>query len=162
MLSHGKLILIDIFLYIKTFDPQDLVCRNGNSKQCCTDTVTENCANMDPSCAWECGAGMTNRSTESHVTIENMEDEGDNFCNGAGTDMFMQGFQSSGNSKDVCVILLFNSWILDTRTKFAFASIGVILLGIGIEAMLCFRRKLQKRRILPRINGLYRRGIFEI
>ena len=58
----------------------------------------------------------------------------------------------------MCVILLFNSWILDTRTKFAIASIGVILLGIGIEAMLCFRRKLQKRRIFPRINGLYRRG----
>jgi len=136
----------------------DLVCRNGVSKQCCTDTVTQDCANMDPSCAWECGAGETNKSTESHVTMEDMEDtEGDNFCNGAGTDMFMQGFQSSGNAKDVCVILLFNSWILDTRTKFAIASIGVILLGIGIEAMLCFRRKLQKRRILPRINGLYRR-----
>ena len=67
--------------------------------------------------------------------------------------------QTSGNSKQTCVILLFNSWILDTRLKFIFACIGVIILGIGIEAMLMFRRRLQKRRILPRINGLYRRGL---
>lgn len=65
--------------------------------------------------------------------------------------------QASGNSKDVCVILLFPSWILDTRTKFVIACIGVIILGLVIEALLCFRRKLQKRRIFPRIGGLYRR-----
>ena len=36
--------------------------------------------------------------------------------------------------------------------------IGVVLLGIGIEAMLCFRRKLQKRIIMIRISGGARRG----
>ena len=56
------------------------------------------------------------------------------------------------------MILLFRSWILDTRTKFVMGCIGVILLGIGIEAMLCFRRKLQKRRIMIRISGGARRG----
>merc|ERR1719411_2523790 len=80
------------------------------------------------------------------------------FCNGYGTDMFMQGFTASGNSRDSCVILLFRSWILDTRTKFLMGCIGVILLGIGIEAMLCFRRKLQKRRIMIRMSGGARRA----
>ena len=47
---------------------------------------------MDPTCAWECGAGNVTDG-ESHVTIEHVEDEGNSFCNGAGTDMFMQGFQ---------------------------------------------------------------------
>ena len=56
------------------------------------------------------------------------------------------------------MILLFRSWILDTRTKFVMGCIGVILLGIGTEAILCFRRKLQKRRIMIRIRGEVRRG----
>ena len=59
------------------------------------------------------------------------------------------------------MILLFRSWILDTRTKFVMGCIGVILLGIGIEAMLCFRRKLQKRIIMIRISGGARRGIIQ-
>ena len=37
------------------------------------------------------------------------------------------------------MILLFSSWVLDTRAKFVLACVGVVLLGIGIEAMLCFR-----------------------
>ena len=40
----------------------------------------------------------------------------------------------------MCVILLFSGWVLDTRAKFVLACLGVVLLGIGIEAMLCFRR----------------------
>ena len=68
------------------------MCKNSNHQQCCTDSVTEDRANMDPTCAWECGVGNVTDG-ESHVTIEHLEDEGDTFCNGAGTDMFMQGFQ---------------------------------------------------------------------
>ena len=37
--------------------------------------------------------------------------------------------QTSGDGKDACVILLFSSWVLDTRTKFVFGCVGVILLG---------------------------------
>ena len=81
------------------------MCKNSNHQQCCTDSVTEDCANMDPSCAWECGAGNVTDG-ESHVTIEHLEDEGDTFCNGAGTDMFMQGFQvGSGSSPQVILRL---------------------------------------------------------
>jgi len=116
-----------------------LQCINSESKPCCTDTITTNCEAMDSSCHWQCN------TTEY------------GFCNGQGTDMYMKGFTVSGNGKDACVILLFKTWVLDTRTKFAFACVGVILLGIAIEGLLCLRREVQSRKILIRIRGLARR-----
>merc|ERR1711934_1351635 len=81
------------------------------------------------------------------------------FClPGSGTDMCMQGFTTSGKAKDACVILLFNSWVLNSREKFGIGCVGVIFLGIAIEAMLCLRRLLQSRRIVPRLRGLSRRA----
>lgn len=135
-----------------------VVCLNRDQHQCCTDTITENCANMDNSCRWQCGNSTNaDKKHSSHIVQKKVKEDDDKFCNGAGTDMYMQGFQTSGNSKDVCVILLFSAWTLDTRTKFVFGCIGVVILGIAIEAMLCFRRKLQKRKILLRLSGLHRR-----
>ena len=72
-------------------------CLNIGHKQCCTDSVTENCANMDPTCRWQCTAGnKTGHSSGHHASDQvhqtKLEDD-DKFCNGAGTDMFMQGFQ---------------------------------------------------------------------
>jgi copper transporter 1 len=43
------------------------------------------------------------------------------------------GFGSSING--VCMRLFFNSWILDTRAKYVLAVIGVLLLGIAMEAL---------------------------
>jgi len=80
------------------------------------------------------------------------------FCNGQGTDMYMQGFTTSGDGKDACVILLFSNWVLDTRTKFVFGCVGVILLGIAIEGLLCCRREVQSRKILIGIRGVPRRA----
>ena len=37
--------------------------------------------------------------------------------------------KTSGDAKDACVILLFKSWVLDTRIKFSIACVGVIALG---------------------------------
>merc|ERR1711915_762590 len=84
------------------------------------------------------------------------------FCNGVGTDMYMKGFTTSGDAKDACVILLFESWVLDTRIKFSIACIGVIALGIAIEGLLCLRRELQSRKILLRIRGMPRRGCYDL
>ena len=85
--------------------PSNVVCLNVDDKQCCTDDVTENCANMDSSCRWQCGnntghghgnhvadGGHNKHHHEGHVTQVVVEED-DKFCNGAGTDMFMQGFQ---------------------------------------------------------------------
>eukprot|EP00092_Neocalanus_flemingeri_P002133 GFUD01002273.1.p1 GENE.GFUD01002273.1~~GFUD01002273.1.p1 ORF type:complete len:546 (-),score=175.52 GFUD01002273.1:534-2171(-) len=142
--SHSQAYCWMNCLELPTTCPQSPVqCSNSDSKPCCTDTVTEDCEAMDQSCHWECQA--SNDTTE------------DKFCNGYGTDMYMQGFTASGNGKDACVILLFKSWVLDTRTKFGLGCVGVILLGVAVEGMLCLRRQLQGRRILLRISGVTRR-----
>jgi len=131
-----------------------LLCINSESKPCCTDTITENCEAHDPNCHWECVQTYLpiNDTTGGNKTTD------DKFCNGYGTDMYMKGFTTSGNGKDACVILLFKSWVLDTRIKFGFGCVGVILLGIAIEGMLCLRRELQSRKILLRISGVARRA----
>eukprot|EP00090_Calanus_glacialis_P033852 TRINITY_DN5638_c0_g1_i1.p1 TRINITY_DN5638_c0_g1~~TRINITY_DN5638_c0_g1_i1.p1 ORF type:complete len:545 (-),score=136.05 TRINITY_DN5638_c0_g1_i1:1228-2862(-) len=142
--SHSEAYCWMNCLELPTTCPQSPVqCINKDAKPCCTDTITEDCENMDQSCRWECKA--SNHTTD------------DKFCNGQGTDMYMQGFTASGNAKDACVILLFKSWVLDTRAKFGFGCVGVILLGIAIEGLLCLRRELQSRKILLRIRGVARR-----
>jgi len=124
-----------------------ITCTNQYDKPCCTDTVTENCENMDQSCAWK------QTCNDQPPTPTN------DFClPGSGTDMYMQGFTTSGKAKDACVILLFNSWVLNSREKFGIGCVGVILLGIAIEGMLCLRRLLQSRKILPRLRGVSRRA----
>ena len=82
-------------------------CRNSEDRPCCTDSITQDCANMDNTCAWHCSAGETNSS--GHATLDHVSrlahtDE-EAFCNGAGTDMFMQGFQVTIiNSQSECRI----------------------------------------------------------
>lgn len=44
---------------------------------------------MDPSCRWQCGAANTTAVQQTRLAPPEQEA----FCNGAGTDMFMQGFQ---------------------------------------------------------------------
>ena len=67
---------------------QTVECLNSASTQCCTDSVTENCANMDQTCGWQC-ANTTNTHHHQQPSKVNTEEK---FCNGYGTDMFMQGF----------------------------------------------------------------------
>jgi hypothetical protein len=86
---------------------------------------------MDPSCNWE---GMPRQRNE------NLSD----FCNG-GMDMLMQGFESVNPSETkMCIILFFKAWTLNTRTKFAFACIGVAILGLSIEVLIALRRKITR------------------
>ena len=72
-------------------------CLNIGHKQCCTDTVTENCANMDPTCRWQCTPDNMTAHSGHHMASGQVHqtrlEEDDKFCNGDGTDMFMQGFQ---------------------------------------------------------------------
>merc|ERR1712240_912287 len=124
---------------------------------------------MDDSCHWEHDCPTPTRSTHnptlttntnpittSPLTTRSPEKP---FCRpGSGTDMFMDGFTTSGESVNSCVILLFKSWVLDTKTKFVVACFGVLLLGIAIEGMLCLRREIQSRKILLLIRGLTRRA----
>jgi len=142
-------------------------CLNRDGAACCTRDTTENCADMDASCAWQCHHNTTAEQREQGGQQDGQQggQQGEKagqdgqFCRGPGTDMFMQGFTASGNPREACVILLFSSWTLDTRAKFAAGCLGVILLGIAIEALLCFRRLVQSRRLLGRITGTIRRGV---
>ena len=68
-----------------------LLCINSESKPCCTDIITENCEAHDPNCHWECVQTYLpiNDTTGGNKTTD------DKFCNGYGTDMYMQGFTVS-------------------------------------------------------------------
>jgi len=122
-------------------------CINKERLPCCTTDNVTGCQNMDSSCHWEQDCPQPTKSPEKP------------FCRpGSGTDMFMDGFTTSGESVNECVILLFKSWVLDTKTKFVIACFGVLLLGIAIEGMLCLRREIQSRKILLLIRGLTRRA----
>jgi len=71
------------------------------------------------------------------------------FCQGTGTTMYMQGFVSyvtgnyrtdGGSQTPQCLTLWLEDWILDTRTKFAAACFGCIILGILTEGITAVRR----------------------
>ena len=60
------------------------------------------------------------------------------FCNG-GMDMLMEGFETT-KGNNMCIILFFKAWTLNTPWKFAVACIGVMCLGFSIEALIALRR----------------------
>lgn len=87
---------------------------------------------MDTNCKWYC-----NKNTTAN----------DQFCNGIGTDMYMDGFKMATLSEDApCVILFFNSWKLDSPAKFGGACVGVVWMGIILEAAIFLRRILGRWR----------------
>ena len=177
--SHSEAYCWMNCLELPTSCPQSPVeCINKDSKPCCTDTITEDCANMDQSCRWECAA--SNHTTD------------DRFCNGQGTDMYMQGFTVSFPPCLSFIVSLCCSRpvgmgrmpALFCCSRAGFWTQGLSLvspvlelfywvglsygwvwgfiecLGIAIEGLLCLRREIQSRKILLRIRGLARRGGF--
>ena len=56
-------------------------CVTAEAEPCCTEEITENCADMIDTCHWECRE----------------ETKEESFCVG-GTDMYMRGFAVSGGS----------------------------------------------------------------
>ena len=87
----------------------------------------------DESCQWEC--------KPDEVPVE----DPDRFCTGA-ISMYMTGFQTSGNKKKPCVILLFEPWVLDSKGKIAGACIGTILFGMFIELVVFTRRQIHGKK----------------
>jgi len=80
----------------------------------------------------------------------------DNYCVGAGTTMYMDGFGSMAlrdSNKRYCVNLLFKEWTLDEGWKFALGCLGTILLGIFIEGLSYARRKLYDTSFGKQIMG---------
>ena len=130
-------------------------CPSEEASQCINDK-NEPCSDdsMDPSCNWYCKpttiAPPSNTPTNTQYTTQSPEDP---FCRSGSfsTDMNMKGFFSTGMDKKPCIILFFKAWELDSRLKFAFGCIGVIILGMMVEACIAIRRKLgspSKRRFV--------------
>ena len=136
-----------------------------------------------------CPAENSSSTVSPPGTTERQEEE--KFCNGYGTDMYMSGFKVSltvsycavdfttvqwaGDPTASCVILLFPSWLLTSRSRhftaiqslhceyvqlcrFAAACCGVLGLGIAIEGLLWLRRRLQDRSLLRPVRGAARQG----
>ena len=66
------------------------------------------------------------------------------FCQGR-TSMYMEGFRSMAydayQSHTPCILLFFNSWVLDQPWKFALGCLGVFALGASLEGLIKLRRK---------------------
>ncbi len=87
---------------------------------------------MDPTCQWEC------KPESAKYKISD-------YCNGK-MDMLMFGFDISGNKKNPCIVLFVDAWTLNTRAKFVAGCVGVMLLGIVIEALIALRRNLIRKK----------------
>lgn len=73
----------------------------------------------------------------------------DGFCKGAGTVM-MNGFQASKGG--YCILFLFKGGNVDTETKYAFALLGTMCLGIVTELFRSARALVAQRRIYGTAN----------
>eukprot|EP00090_Calanus_glacialis_P018818 TRINITY_DN29137_c0_g1_i1.p1 TRINITY_DN29137_c0_g1~~TRINITY_DN29137_c0_g1_i1.p1 ORF type:complete len:175 (-),score=37.27 TRINITY_DN29137_c0_g1_i1:108-611(-) len=73
------------------------------------------------------------------------QQEDDSFCTGDGTDMFMKGFSISLAQQEPCVALLWQNFVLNTKTKFIIACVGVLAFGVVLEGLICFRRSVEKK-----------------
>uniref|UniRef100_A0A7S0DH84 Copper transporter n=1 Tax=Amorphochlora amoebiformis TaxID=1561963 RepID=A0A7S0DH84_9EUKA len=66
------------------------------------------------------------------------------FCNkDISVTMYMEGFVSPGDSKEACIIFLFGGWTLDSKWKFSLACLGTVALGMVLEVLILFRRRIR-------------------
>jgi len=76
----------------------------------------------------------------------------DKFCDSTySVSMFMGGFDSGDN----CIVLLFQSWVLDSEVKFVVGCLGTVLLGITVEGLVFVRREVLKSRQMREKLGAY-------
>lgn len=67
------------------------------------------------------------------------------FCSGAGTDMFMDGFQFVFGGDSLCLNFLLPSALLDSKLKFTLALLGSITLGFSVEVLTSYRRNVFRK-----------------
>jgi hypothetical protein len=82
----------------------------------------------------------------------------DNYCNGEGVSMFMEGFVSiaeKGKGETGCVNLFFTEWTLDTPVKYAIACIGIFCMGIFIQFLA--KQRIVITKVMP--DSLVRKSL---
>ncbi|KAG7354932.1 Ctr copper transporter family protein [Nitzschia inconspicua] len=84
-----------------------------------------------------------------HDNIEGVmgevRNEGNEFCQGMGMIMYMDGFQWTLKRQSSCLNFYFPTWTLDSQTKFVMAMLCVILMGIFTEAIGRIRHDVNKK-----------------
>ena len=137
--------------------PLDPKCPSVSESHCVDENTKDPCFDdsMDTDCHWECKPEPSttqkpNTTTKNHaststgrstLTTESPELP---FCRSGSfsTDMNMKGFFSTRQESKPCIILFFEAWELDSRLKFGLGCVGVIFLGIMVEACIAIRRKI--------------------
>ena len=118
-------------------DPDEAKCFNPENNVTCR-THDGGPGPMDNGCSWHC---------KENSTVIN------DFCNELSSmDMLMGGFEPAGNKANNCIILWISPFTLNTRAKFYVACVGVVFLGIAIEASIAIRRRFSSvRRSSPHL-----------
>ena len=120
--------------------PLNDTCPSVSESQC-INKDTEPCFDdsMDSTCHWQCRPEPSTTQKPNTTDIPEIP-----FCRSGSfsTDMNMKGFFSTRQELKPCIILFFEAWELDSRLKFGFGCIGVIFLGIMVEACIAIRRKI--------------------
>lgn len=136
----------EIYCWMACRSTVGLTCASNQTIQCVNHRngqiwmqESEHCFDCSASCY-----GDASNSDNSSVSNETNT----SFCNMRAypTNMYMDGFNGLGPNVP-CLIFLFQSWILDTPTKYAFGSIGAFLIGIAIETLVYFRRQLKLTKL---------------
>eukprot|EP00929_Paragymnodinium_shiwhaense_P112094 TRINITY_DN80352_c0_g1_i1.p1 TRINITY_DN80352_c0_g1~~TRINITY_DN80352_c0_g1_i1.p1 ORF type:complete len:641 (-),score=132.60 TRINITY_DN80352_c0_g1_i1:405-2327(-) len=112
-------------------------CADGTLQQCLLPSREKgNCGPqaMNDQCAWRC----------KNPDIPSAADSG--FCNkDMRTSMYMGGFTSLAAPNKACIVLFFNSWVLDTPFKFVIGCFGVGIMGVFTQALIRARAVLHKK-----------------
>lgn len=108
---------------------------NGSALYYCLDDVTS------PSeCIWFASPGSKLPEPAITAPVAPAPDFG--FCNGARTDMHMEGFVSLFDpvrEQSPCLVMFFNCWALDGFGKFVVAWVGAVVGGVLSEGLLAVR-----------------------
>ena len=128
-----------IYCWTQCMPLSDVSCGYGLSAVC-WDTVTnvevdgtDHCPETDNSdCSLKC------------VTNAPAPDNGNGFCKGAGTTMFMDGMHFVLGGDVLCLNLYFTQLTMNSSTTFVLGCLFIISLGIGVEAIGAYTKKLFK------------------
>ena len=133
-----------VMCWMQCMSVDDLPC--GQEAQCYdtrTETLDPNCQDMGAGwCKLECQKPPSpsgNHTPGNHTPLPGSLSGA--FCDsGALTDMSMSGFFWGSDGRSPCIMLLFESFSLDTPSRFALGVIITLLMCLIVEAMTCFRR----------------------
>jgi hypothetical protein len=119
----------------------DIQCINQETGE--TMTGNEPC----PNCQLEClppSSDEKTRSLQSSSSSTN-NNNNNNYCSGDGASMSMTGFfslVSDPKGSTPCLNLWFDNWTLNNSTKFAFACLGVLSMGMLVQYLMILRPRL--------------------